>query len=377
MAKYDFISTTEVQGLIPVMKDGKWGLVSYDDYDKEIVEPRWDTPPQEENYGLIGIVNKEKQGLLNSQGKEILPVIYENIFVQSKNRITVERIDDRYAIYNNKGIVLIPFKEGYSCLIYFSDDRIIAHKKGKAGVIDITQKEIIPFVYDSIFWDEKHEVYIIETEGLTGVVDKNGKEIVSCGFQDVFLHDKFIMVIFDNKVGILDYEGQSLVACKYEALQDARENLIIFKEKGKYGLINISGKQILPPTYDDIEPFVHGYAKVTDKKGRKGIIDTNGELVCETIYEEVGHFVNKFAAVKINGRWGFINELGVECIPPKYKDYKRLSEEYIAVCCDDDKWAIISVFGFEKKPAIYDSIKRGQDNQIIVTIDGMEGIVKL
>lgn len=375
--KYDFISATEVQGLIPVMKDGKWGLVSYDDYDKEIVEPRWDSPPQEEKYGFIKILNKGKEGLFNFLGQEILPVIYERVLVETEHRIVVERIDDKYAIFNGLGLPMIPFKNGYNCLDYFSDDRIIAYKNEKGGIIDINQNEIIPFVYDGIFWDETREFYTVEKEGLTGVINTEGKEIVACNFMNVFLHDEFIMVSFDKKLGIIDYEGHSLISCKYEYLQDAKENLLIFKEKGKYGLINISGKQILPPIYNAIEPFVQGFAKVTDKKGRKGIIDTNGELVCETIYEEVGHFVDKFAAVKVNGKWGFINELGAECIPPKYKDYKRLSEQYIAVCCDNDKWQVICVSGFEKKPAIYDSIKRGQDNQIVVTIDGMEGIVKL
>ena len=65
-------------------------------------------------------------------------------------------------------------------------------------------------------------------------------------------------------------------------------------EKKKYGFIDTNGKEIVPPKYDDVEPFSEGFAKV-----------------------------------RRNFYWGLIDETGREIIEPKYTEWMVSSDEWI------------------------------------------------
>jgi hypothetical protein len=63
----------------------------------------------------------------------------------------------------------------------------------------------------------------------------------------------------------------------------------------------MSGKEIIPPKYDYSKDFTEG-----------------------------------IAAVRLNGKWGFVDQTGKEIIPPKYEDTNNYSEGLVAVQQDDE-----------------------------------------
>lgn len=82
--------------------------------------------------------------------------------------------------------------------------------------------------------------------------------------------------------------------------------------------------------YDFIGIFILGFARVR-LNSKWGFIDQNNKELCEIKYNNVGIFDNGFAKFELNNKYGFINEQGIEIIKPVYKYYEadKILNNYI------------------------------------------------
>ena len=61
--------------------------------------------------------------------------------------------------------------------------------------------------------------------------------------------------------------------------------------------------------YDEVEPFLEGLARVT-LNGKYGVIDNTGKIIVPLEYESPSNFSEGLAPVFLNGKWGFIDKTG-------------------------------------------------------------------
>jgi hypothetical protein len=94
--------------------------------------------------------------------------------------------------------------------------------------------------------------------------------------------------------------------------------LLKYYKEWKVGLFDLNGKELLKPTYDDIEGFVEDRAPV--RLGKQwGFLDTTGRLVIDTQYQAVHKFVDGLAAVHFGDHgWGFLKRDGFVAIRPSF-----------------------------------------------------------
>jgi hypothetical protein len=88
--------------------------------------------------------------------------------------------------------------------------------------------------------------------------------------------------------------------------------------------------------------------------GKYGYKSNSGVIVVPAKYQQAEYFIySDFAAVKLNNKWGFIDETGKEVIIPKYdsvgKGSKRFSGDYLEVRLNG-KWGIVNKNGKEVVP---------------------------
>ncbi len=74
--------------------------------------------------------------------------------------------------------------------------------------------------------------------------------------------------------------------------------------------------EVVPCKYDDVEDFVEGLAAVK-LDGKWGYIDTTGREVIPFKYDYAGDFSEGLAAVNLDGKRGFIDTTGQVVIPCK------------------------------------------------------------
>ena len=69
--------------------------------------------------------------------------------------------------------------------------------------------------------------------------------------------------------------------------------------------------------------FNNGFARVK-LNGRWGLIDINGKEVVRPVFNEIGKFSEGVCCVSINGLWGLVDDKGNQLVPPKYNITWRL-----------------------------------------------------
>lgn len=220
-----------------------------------------------------------------------------------------------------------------------SDLPLIKVKKGKKfGVVDAASlKVVLPAEYDSIFFEK----------GLFKI-QKGGKR------------------------GYADAEGRIIIPCKYgygEISNYYGEGPILVQENGKLRLVDEkTGKTVATcnttATYSSFSGFSSGMAVLQEKDGKDGLLDNTGKLVVPCIYEEIKSFdmhvfKGELTAAKKNGKWGFIDKTGKVIIPFEYDEIATVSID--SNQCDEKmgvskngKWGMINMNGQLEIPCKFD-----------------------
>lgn len=130
--------------------------------------------------------------------------------------------------------------------------------------------------------------------------------------------------------------------------------LRLVHNKGFSGIENPTNRILTEIKFDDIKVFEDGFASVK-LNGKWGIMNNLASLITEIKYdgflfeEQKSNqplFYCGFTRVVLNGKWGFIDKNGNEVIKPKYQYIRNFSED-IAAVNQGDKWAFIDKNGNE------------------------------
>ncbi|MDR1056144.1 MAG: WG repeat-containing protein, partial [Prevotellaceae bacterium] len=168
-------------------------------------------------------------------------------------------------------------------------------------------------------------------------------------------------VTLNGKWGVIDETGKEVIPVKYDALEYFYGNSSMAKASlnGKWGFIDKLGNEIIPIKYDWIGNFWRSLAMVS-LDGKWGLVDNTGREVTPVKYAKLGVFSEGLAPVSLNGKWGFIDETGEEVIPIKYDDFERFTDG-IAKVSISGKWGTIDKYGTEK--GFSETLAKNQEEQ--------------
>ena len=130
----------------------------------------------------------------------------------------------------------------------------------------------------------------------------------------------------DYKPALLDWQGRVVVPFKYDGIswmhEGFAEGLVPVVLNEKVGFINEQGVEVIPPQYDSTGYFSEGLAPVAkcDASGwyKWGVIDKTGKLVVPMKYEGIHDYNGGLAAVLMNDKWGLLDTNGKLVVPTKY-----------------------------------------------------------
>ena len=126
----------------------------------------------------------------------------------------------------------------------------------------------------------------------------------------------------------------ALVAgCTPKGDDAAPEVLTAFRTAdGKWGFQK-GGKTVVEAKFDNVQPFKNGVAriKVNDKFG---YIDESGKTLIEPKYEEAGRFSEGMAPVKLDDKFGFVDRTGKVVLEAKYDRADEFGGGYAIVEMD-------------------------------------------
>lgn len=220
----------------------------------------------------------------------------------------------------------------------------IVAKCGSYGVIDTCGNEVIPLIYDTLFYGNTNEQLIVGIDHKRGVIDLSNDNIIDIDYDSILpLMGQLYSVKRDGKYGVINHEGKSLAPVIYDSA-DPLFMSVVLRYGDKYGIVNHSGSQT-GLIYDNI--VYNDTADIKVQKGGKwGIINMDFEEIIPAIYERIWQINSSCALVKKDGEWYYyMASCGGKFIPVNEhigdESFARLNRTYLIKRVDGELMVVL------------------------------------
>lgn len=225
---------------------------------------------------------------VSSDGKlEELYVSSDNYEIDGIRYYIVKNSSEKYGVLDANFCIVIPVEyELLKSVSFVWNKLFIAKSEGLYGVVDLKGNVIIPFVYDSIEFN--NEEFIISKGGVLGIANKIGQIVLSVKYSHVGrLSNGLRPISIDSKWGYVDTKEKLIIPFAYDKAGDFFGNYTIVKKGHFYGVIDRSNGIIVPFKYKDIISYEDLDAIVVNEFGLEGVIDlkTGNSIPCQ--YAEI------------------------------------------------------------------------------------------
>lgn len=342
------------EGLSLVSKNGKYGYV---DKGNQVVIPMIYDAGFDFEQGRAIVEKNGKSGIIDRTGKLLFEIDFEDIGQFSDGLIYATK-DSLYAYYDKYGVQQFNalFQEAFS----FSDGLAQVQVNGKQTFIDLEGKFVIEPIYGQLskFTDS---LFIFEADELFGIVHRNGKVITPAIYDQIGkLTSQRAIVVLDDKIGYINEFGVEVVKPTFEVFPNFMENARFTGKyakarlKNKYGIVDATGKWIIPASYTDLGDVSTMMAFTKGKNW--GYIDLQNKVLQAPKYDYAESMLNGLALAELLVQQGMINAKGEWIIPNKFSNIERLDNGYY-LTSDGAKLGIYSAKGKELVPNRYQQIR--------------------
>ena len=394
---------TEKRILIPAYTST--GYCGFKDFETgEIIIPLTFDYVDSFHEGRAKIMIEGKFGFIDKTGKVVIPAIYydANAFSDGMAAIGIRKGNDViWGYVDENGNETI--KPQYTRADKFKNGlaTVSLEEYKKEGIINKNNFEIIPLQYS--FAEVHKKMIYLRRDGRYGksaLYSLDGKEIIPFNKYDYiewFIDGLAIVGIHTTEdtttQGWINEKGIEVIPCKYDIISDFFEGIAVVALGKKYFFIDKKGKAT-PLKYDYVREFADGLAAVgniisdtSENFGFLGYIDKTGKEIIPLKYENGRDFEKGIAPVKLNGKWGCINQKGEQIIDFNYDNMWGLQSSKTTYSFNYDAWNHLTVrindkFGILNKkgkvvfPCIYDNIcNKDEYGMILAKKDGYWGVM--
>lgn len=295
-------------------------------------------------------------GLINRDGDEIVPCIYEGLNYPSDSMILVTQ-NGLHGYTNLEGELVIPcqyraasgFSEGmavvsididsftvyygfidkkgnlairpeYEYAYPFNEGVAVVKQYDRYGMIDKNGKTTLTIKYEFVSSMNDGRFFAADN-GAIAMFDSNYHQMTPFLYHDILAHNEDVyLVMRDRKYGYLNEQGEEYIKCEYDMAGPIINGFATIMKEQKYGIIRKDGNVILPTEFDHSglreEAYVfHDGRALVEKNGRFGYVDTTGTIVVPIFYDDAYQYSEGLAPIKSNGMWGYIDSEGYLFIP--------------------------------------------------------------
>ncbi len=143
-------------------------------------------------------------------------------------------------------------------------------------------------------------------------------------------------------------------------------------EQGRWGYFK-GESWAISPRFERAASYSEGLACVC-LNGKFGYINELGELVIPYRFDKAYSFSEGLAAVTVNGKWGFIDHGGIAVIPYRFDNAKSFADG-LAPVYYNDKWGFVDRDGLCQIPYQYDNANCFSEGLAAAQSNGVWGFV--
>jgi len=298
-----------------IKKGGNWS--TYDIHGK-VAEEGY----TEEGYTIVYSKDSLLQGLVDAQGKIIIPIEYEEIWerydISNTNHGTKQdflnyffKKNGKWGLLNQNNQVFLPFKyDGVDVLEnYFGERMLCLMKDEKISFADAqTGKPYTDFVFSELWWDLEYGgsynwrlIPVKKSNSdLWGFIDYNGKMVVPCKYKyfdewgSVTYWEGYVFSAENEKNlwDVLDVSGKVIVSdCQDVYIRtDSVNNIILVKKNDQWFVVNSQNgeKKHLFDNPDLDLRYARGDYAVVEQNEKKGVLNVlSGQIIVPCQYDYI------------------------------------------------------------------------------------------
>ena len=278
------------------------------------------------------------------------------------------------------------------------------YQKVFAVIIAIAVIIMFIFIIRNVLKERKeitkdYEYFALYSQNKWGVINQDGVEVIQPSYQEMIVipdktKDVFICTYNVNeetgtyKTKAVNSKNEEILTGydQIEALDNMdknsnvwyEENVLKVEKNGKFGLIDLLGKELLPVEYDEITVLNGIENSIIIKKDNKiGLVNDTGSDIIECNYKEIKNlgdtYKDGYITVDENGKYGVISATKRQILENKYEEIKQIALKEYYVVSEDGKTKLINSKGETIIEDGFDEIKSATTNGIIFTKNNLYG----
>jgi hypothetical protein len=263
---------------------------------------------------------RDKWGFAEKTGKPVVPALYDEVDF-FKGRYAKVKKAGFWGLIRRDGTFFKPTE--YDDIYFLNDTLMVLQKYGRQGLMTAKGRIILEMQYSHIYIDTDvpRLLRVLDVRGYTGLADMSGKFVLKPenfrwinGFQGQATAEARPNGLNDDNgpQGLVDTNGRIIISPKYYdieqlygkyykcAARPTGANLPDNDRNYDGYLLLADDKPLTEPIYSDIYSIGEGLFEVTvrDAQGERelrGVIDSTGKEILPTKYTRISEFVNGIA----------------------------------------------------------------------------------
>jgi hypothetical protein len=325
-------------GLAPAYIGGKSGFI--DRTGKFVIPAKFDRAGYFESDGLSLASVEKKWGLIDRSGAWVIEPQYDVISRPRGKTIFWVRIGEKFGAIDRSGKLIV--EPRFSQTAGLCDDGwAIGFDNGKQRAVPSAGMQLV-MPNGELFGSNCKDAFQLEVNGKFGLVDRTLNPLTEVRFDriDGFWNGAAIAKI-DGKLGYLNPDGSWLIEPQFDDAGNFVGDYAIAGLGGRYGCIRRNSAWAIEPQFED-----KGFnCEVMLRKAKSDQLDPRGTLTIDPRIRKVGFLTDGFYTVKVDGKFGVVNDGWNWLIEPRWRSYGRFVDEGLRAAKFDDKWGFIDASG--------------------------------
>lgn len=216
----------------------------------------------------------------------------------------------------------------------------------------------------------------VELDEKWGYIDEKGVLVIDCAYREAYdFHDGRAAVRPNSTFGYIDPDGEMAIEPQFEKAGDFGSDMAFVTKDDKRYIINKIGTRITSLSKEDGEKYQEHYAVLHSSERGYCFFNESRSRVFSKFFEEARNFSDNLAAVKLNGKWGFIDKNGTEVVSARFIAVGDYANDRAAMQDETGKWGYIDRTGDIIIPCEYDVAGQFYLNVAVVKKGTVTGIV--
>ncbi len=320
--------------------------------------------------GFMRIEKQEKYGLIDPKGKEILPMRYDYIRYNGDTSPYSNDFPLPYVAINEQGHWGVADSTGkiliepeYTSIDMVADQYFLATKEQQKFLMDRNGQKLLEQGYDNISVegvacacdDKQLTFFTLMDQNRYGLFNPQTNVFLSPQFDQLYTYDiigglpHVVEVVAGNKKGVLDVDsGEMVLKPTYDSYDDTAtpEGYWIVREGAQYGLYNYQErKQAFPAQYESLYGLNKGDLLLMSIDGKYGLVDVKGKVVVPAQYGQISPLSNSLYLLttpeaSYPNPYAFYNQTKKKIYAPSYDSVETVYSDQLAVLRDQGRYKL-------------------------------------